>query len=141
MTYTLMVFIYRNPTISPAAFQSHYESAHIPLLQSFAGPYWPISHTRRYVERSSTTKSSSGIPANDHNTKLPAKVLAGTQADFDYDATAELIFEDEAAFGAFFASVSKDEVVEDEKKFLDRDKMRAVAMGDAHITSRASRGS
>lgn len=65
-------------------------------------------------------------------------MLVGTQADFDYDVIAELVFDDEAAFRAFFARVSEREVAEriagDEERFLERGRLRGVVVGDCVVT-------
>jgi len=53
------------------------------------GPLFPISHTRTYLQRSE---------AGD---EYPATVLVGGQADFKYDAFAELKFKDGAALEHF----------------------------------------
>jgi EthD domain len=103
-------------------------------VQSIAGPLFPISHTRRYLAR--TEGSSQG--RSDKST-YSAAVLLGSQADFDYDAIAELVFLDQGAFQAFFARVSEpanaQKLAEDEDLFLDRSRMTAVALGDTVVTT------
>ena len=99
----------------------------MPLLQAIAGVHFPKSHTRRYLQRSSESP--------DH----PATVLVGTQSHFEYDAIAELIFDDETAFQTFFGVVSQKEaaekIAEDEEKFLNRARMTAVAVDDCTVTT------
>lgn len=46
------------------------------------------------------------------NADHPATVLVGAQADFGYDAFAELVLQDDAAFQAFFACVGQAEAAE-----------------------------
>jgi uncharacterized protein (TIGR02118 family) len=125
MPYTVLIFAYRKPGLSPAEFKSHYESSHVPLVQSLTGSLFPKSHTRRYIQRADSANH-------------PATVLVGTQADFEYDAIAELIFDDEGAFQAFFACVSEakaaEKIAQDEDKFLDRTKMKVVIEGDSIVT-------
>lgn len=128
--YTVLIFAYRKPGISPAEFKSHYESSHVPLVESIAGSLFPKSHTRHYIQRADGA---------DH----PATVLVGSQADFGYDAIAELIFDNEAAFQAFFARVTEpkaaEKIAQDEDKFLDRARMKVVIEGDRIVTSGGKR--
>ena len=74
--------------------------------------------------------------------ECPASVLIGTQQDFDFDAAAQLVFEDEAAFRKFMAKANDPEVQrkleEDDEKFTDRTKTRAVALRDICVTKRAA---
>ena len=57
-----------------------------------------MSHTRRYIHRSEEQRDN---PVR--NSRPLASVLVGAQEDLDYDAIAELVFEDEDAFKAFYA--------------------------------------
>lgn len=127
MPYSVLIFAYRKPALSPAQFRAHYESSHLPLVESLAGPLFPRTHTRHYLQRA------------DHGPDYAATVLVGTQADFAYDALAELVFDDEAAFQAFFARVSEPavaaKIAADEELFLDRAKMRVVVQGDVVVTT------
>jgi EthD domain len=135
MPYTILLLAYRKPGVSPTEFKSHYESSHVPILQSIAGSLFPTSHTRRYIHR---VQGSADGGAD--NTSHPATVLIGEQADFEYDAIVELVFDNEAAFHAFSARISESEAAEriarDENLFLDRAKMKAVVVGDCNVTTR-----
>jgi uncharacterized protein (TIGR02118 family) len=126
MTYSILIFAFRKPGTTPAEFKAHYEGSHVPLVKSIAGPLFPISHIRTYLHRTDSDE-------------YPASVLVGGQADFQYDAFAELTFKDEAAFGAFFGTVSSPEnaakIAADEELFLDRSKMTVVLVGDRTSTS------
>lgn len=93
MTYRILIFAYRKPGTTPAAFKSHYETSHVPLVQSIAGDHFPKAHTRRYIHRTERSASATHDDDDDH----PASVLVGAQSDFEYDAIAELIFDDETA--------------------------------------------
>ncbi|KAF2253687.1 hypothetical protein BU26DRAFT_516008 [Trematosphaeria pertusa] len=131
MPFTFLLFITRKPTLTPTEFKTHWDAAHVALLQSTAGPYFPLTHTRRYIAR----------PAAEATTgSWPASVLVGTQEDFAYDWIAELVFEDEAAFQEFMGAVSEPEaarrIAEDEERFIVREKMRAVVLGETSVTSR-----
>ena len=61
------------------------------------------------------------------------------QEDFEYDAFAELVFDDKAAFQTFFALVSQEEaartIAMDEEIFLDRGKLKAAVVGACVTTS------
>jgi len=128
MVYSILLFAFRRPGTTPAEFKAHHEGSHVPLVKPIAGPLFLISHTRYYLQRSS-----------DASGEYPATVLVGAQANFQYDAFAELKFKDEAAFGAFFAHVSSDEnaakIAADEEKFLDRAKITVVVISDCTTTS------
>ena len=104
----------------------------MPLVQSIAGAHFPKAHIRRYIHR---TESASSSTDNDY----PASVLLGAQSDFEYDAMAELTFDDETAFQTFFGIVSEqeaaDKISKDEEMFLDRSKMKVVVLGDCVTTS------
>ncbi|KAL9118694.1 MAG: hypothetical protein Q9187_004757 [Circinaria calcarea] len=141
MPYIILIFAYRKPGLSLAAFKSHYEHSHVPLVQSIAGPHFPKTHTRRYLQRfeGNTTASPPSTESGAINANSPATVLVGTQAEFEYDAIAELTFDNEAAFQAFFALVSQGEAAEriarDEEMFSDRPKMRIVVVDDCAVTT------
>ena len=105
----------------------------MPLLRSLAGPDFPLSHTRRYIARTSSTDKPG-------ESKHPATVLVGTQADFEYDAIAELVFDDETGFLTFSAKMAEKEAAEqiakDEEAFLDRARMTAVVLDSCAATGR-----
>ena len=64
-------------------------------------------------------------------------MLLGTQSDFGYDSIAELTFDDETAFQAFFGRTSVGDAgakrAADEEQFLDRRRMRIVVLGDCTV--------
>lgn len=130
MPYSILIFAYRLPSLTPSEFRSHWENSHIPLVKSIAGNHFPLSHTRRYIHR--------GVGGDDNS--HPASVLVGTQQDFEYDGIAELMFEDENAFQTFFGIITQPEaaakIAEDEEKFLDRKRMTAVVVGETTVTER-----
>ena len=139
MPFSVLIFVYRKPGLSPTAFKSHYETSHVPLIKSIAGPLFPNSHTRHYIQRTESNDSSS-VEAGADNTKYPAAVLVGNQADVEYDAYAELTFDDEAAFQTFFTHMYQPEAAEkiaqDEELFLNREKMTVVVVGDHFVTTK-----
>ncbi|KAI1409884.1 hypothetical protein F5Y13DRAFT_169163 [Hypoxylon sp. FL1857] len=95
------------------------------VIQEMAGANFPLSHTRRYIQR----------PEGEN-----ATVIVGSQADFDYDVLAEMVFENEEVYKGFVEVVTKEEnakwIEEDEKKFFDRKRVRIVVLGDTEVTQR-----
>lgn len=123
--FTLVVFVTRKPGLSPAEFKDHYENKHVPLLQSLAGPTFPISHTRHYLARDSV------------NPEHPPVFVYGDSEAFTYDAIVEVRFENQAGLQEFQKTMLSPEVLEDEDRFTDRTKLRAVGMGKTEVTRRA----
>ncbi|KAF3769089.1 hypothetical protein M406DRAFT_355159 [Cryphonectria parasitica EP155] len=136
MTFSVLIFSYRKPGTTPEQFRAHYEGTHIPLVKEMGGEHFPLSHTRRYLARA----EGSAEGTTERNASFPAKVLLGSQADYDYDAFAELTFTDEAHFKTFFSLTRQPENLarlhEDEDKFLDRSKISAVVVGETVSTSK-----
>lgn len=126
MAYTVVMLVYRNPKMTPGQFKDHYENKHIPLMKKLLGASFPLSHSRRYILRSD---------ADGHT----ATVLAGTQADFEFDCVSELKFESEADFQSMSALLSSAEnsaaVGEDCMTFVDPGKTKMVVLGEVNITS------
>ncbi|KAI0839524.1 EthD domain-containing protein [Hypoxylon sp. FL0890] len=124
MAFKTLIVGHRLPGVSPAEFKHHYE-AHMSVIQDMAGAHFPLSHTRRYIQR----------PDGEN-----ATVVVGSQADFDYDVLAEMVFESEDVCKAFFEILSREEnakwIEEDEKKFFDRKRVRVVVLGDTEVTER-----
>lgn len=133
MTYRILLFIYRKPGMTPGEFKQHYENVHVPLMQKISGPYFPLTHTRRYIQR--TRQPDSATEA-----KYPATVLSGSQKDFEYDAVSELTFEDEATCKASFTALNSQEignqVSEDCALFMDQTKTLMVLLDDYIQTPR-----
>ena len=125
MTFNVWIFAYRKAGTTPAEFQAHYEASHVPLIKSLTGSLFPQSHTRHYIARA---ESNSDVPM----------VLVGTPNDFAYDAFAELVFVNAAAFQEFFRVIGQSDaatkIAEDEEKFLNRSQTRAVVVGDVKKT-------
>ena len=143
MPVTALVFAWRKAGTTPAEFKSHYESCHVPLVQSITGSHFPKSHTRLYIQRSEVDASTISSDAVE-NANYPAAVMIGTQADFDYDAFAELVFEDQTHFQTFMGLVGAKEAAEkikaDEEKFLDRGKMKVVMVDDVKAAAPVKTG-
>ena len=138
MPFTIVIYSWRKPGLSPAEFKDHYEHGHVPLVQYLTGPLFPLSHTRHYIQRTPGETAST----DSTNVAHPANVFVGSPSDFEYDAFAELVFEDVTKFQAFFGCVSTPEaaarIAEDEEKFLDRPKMRVAAVDDTAVTTRSA---
>ncbi|KAK7746693.1 hypothetical protein SLS53_001880 [Cytospora paraplurivora] len=119
MTYSVLIYAYRKPGTIPEQFRTHYEGSHVPLVKDIAGD------------------KAEGTERNANN---PATVLSGTQAEFDYDAIAELTFADSGAFQTFFGLVQQPEnaawIAADEEKFLDRSKVPVVVLGETLVTTK-----
>lgn len=64
----------------------------------------------------------------------PASIFLGEQDQFGYDAVCELVFKDPEALQNFHAKTSSPEaktaLEADEEKFLDREKLKIVMLGD-----------
>ncbi|KAJ5807925.1 hypothetical protein N7474_009194 [Penicillium riverlandense] len=135
MTVRILLFAPRKPDITPAQFKDHYETKHVPLLQKIAGSDFPVSHKRLYLARQPVDGGVDGTPL------YPAVVFLGDQAQFDFDAIADVSFEDQNHFEAFRAKVEAPEAAkiigEDEKRFLDWKNVRIVMSDDAMETKRA----
>ena len=123
MPYNILIFITRKSSISHLDFKKHYETIHMPLLQLYGGEHFPKSHKRHYLHFSENNQPT---------------VLRGSKAAFDFDAIAEVSFDDKAAFQAFMATLTVEEVSKaltmDEDKFSDREKMKIVVVGDIQET-------
>ncbi|KAF2007137.1 hypothetical protein P154DRAFT_517545 [Amniculicola lignicola CBS 123094] len=132
MTYTIILFVTRKPTITPDEFKDHWENKHIPLLQSITGSLFPI-HVRQYLIR--IDRKGFGGPANRNH---PLLLLRGTVDDFDYDAIAHLTFESEKAFHQFYhviyETTAQAQLAADEKRFLDTEKMKTVVVGNTAVS-------
>ncbi|OAA50706.1 Dimeric alpha-beta barrel [Cordyceps fumosorosea ARSEF 2679] len=131
MVFKVLLFAHRKPGLSPTEFRDYLESTHIPLLRRLLSATFPTSHARRYIHRGDAVDSD-GV--------YPATVLLGSQADFQCDVISELTFENGEAFQAFFAEYQSDKVAaelkEDEARFLDAEKLRAVVIGEVRETLR-----
>jgi hypothetical protein len=131
MPFIVLLFFSRKAGISPEDFKAHFEKNHIPLIQSLAGNAFPVKHTRMYITREA-----------DANGDYPAQVIMGKQEDFDYDAIAQMEFEDAAAFYSFIGSRKDKDILraleEDDEKFSDPTKTKAVVLGEICVTMRGN---
>ncbi|KAL2819652.1 EthD domain-containing protein [Aspergillus cavernicola] len=123
--FTIVVFVTRKPGLSPGEFLDHWENHHVPLLQRIGGSRFPQSHTRHYLQHDETSPEYPVVP------------LVGQSADFTYDGFAVVSFENEAAFREFLPVMLSSEVLEDEERFTDRARMKAVALGGIRVAGLA----
>ncbi|KAL2867519.1 EthD domain-containing protein [Aspergillus lucknowensis] len=128
MTFTIAVFVTRKPGLTPSDFRNHWENKHIPLLQRLGGSLFPLNHSRHYLAREETVDGDGGY------CDFPVTPLVGESADFTYDGFAVVTFASESAFRGFLSVMISDEVQEDEERFTDREKMRAVVLGEVRVT-------
>ena len=136
MPYTIVAYMARKPTMTPAEFRDYYENTHMPLLLSLTGSVFPKTHKRYYLTRTPKDPSSSDITNANH----AVTVYDGKPEDFDYDAYAELEFESMEKFGAFGKRLAEVTAAEDgifhadELAFLDLSKRRCVVVDDPVVT-------
>ena len=109
--FKVMVFLTRRGDLSREAFIDYYESRHAPLiLQLMPGIR---GYRRNYLQ-----------PAD--------MILGGIAAAPDFDVVTEICFEDRAAYEAGMRAFSDPAVMQrliaDEENFLDRERMRFVAV-------------
>ncbi|KAJ5597306.1 hypothetical protein N7537_007390 [Penicillium hordei] len=135
MPVKMLVFLYRNPHLTPEEFKKCYE-AHVKLVKKIAGGDFPLSHHRNYVSRNTVEIPPDGSTAR--NAFTPAIILRGRQPDFDFDAYAELTFSNQVAYQAFAAKIyapdAAAQITADEDKFLDRLKMGMALVGEVRVT-------
>jgi hypothetical protein len=134
MTYTIILFLTRNPRISSEEFRDYYEQIHIPKahdLVSRSG--WPQEFRRRYFAR--ITRKGFGGPANPDR---PTLMLRGERNELDCDCIGEMNFTDERSFREFYKAIYEKEnaaiLAQSEDKFLDTGKTRVVVVGETWTT-------
>ena len=135
MVFTVVLFAYRKPGLTPAAFRAHYENVHVPLMKELGGNLFPISHTRRYISRLEKTGTV------EETQQYPAMIISGSASDFAYDAITEMVFESQEAFQKFSELLAKPDiaptVAEDCAAFLDTSRTPSiVVIGDLCETLR-----
>lgn len=103
----IMIFLKRRPGLSVEEFRRHYETVHIKLTEKYAVGL--SRYIRKYVDP---------MPGSPEGYELP------------YDVVTELWFEDEAVFWATAEHLAggnlPEDVLEDEKYLLDRNKTQYV---------------
>jgi hypothetical protein len=51
MTFTILIFSYRKAGTTLEEFRAQSEGTLLPLLKEITGEHFPLSHTRRYIQR------------------------------------------------------------------------------------------
>lgn len=133
MTYTIVLFVTRNPNLTSEEFRDHYEHTHIPLAHSLLATCWPIEFKRRYLARIS--RKGFGGPANPDR---PPLMLRGEMMELDCDCIAEMTFDSERRFQEFYKKIYAKEnaaiLARDEEKFLQKGKTRVIVVGETWST-------
>jgi hypothetical protein len=113
--FKLLAFLTKREDLETAAFVEYYENHHVPLICSLAPP--PPVYKRNYLVRDDELNRQD-------------------DATIDFDVITELVFEDRAAYLAWGAAVGTagEQVVADERRFLDRSRTRAYVI-EEHTTS------
>jgi hypothetical protein len=142
MPIKALILSSRKPGLTLEEFRTAYKS-HLELIKRLAGDTFPLSHRRTYIART-TLGPDPNDPTSSENTTArnqttPVVVVRGQQADFDFDATAELTFADQEAADRFRARIGQMDVakqlLEDEERFLDRERVGIVMIGDVTETT------
>lgn len=133
MTYNVVLFVTREPSLTLEEFQDHYEHKYIPLAYSLLSDLWPTTFRRQYFAR--IYRRGFGGPANRDR---PPLMLRGDMVDIDCDCLAEMTFTDEKTFQKFYKRIYEKEIAaplaEEEKKFLLTSKTRVVVVGETWTT-------
>jgi hypothetical protein len=134
MTYTIILFVGREPSLTFDEFKNHYEHTHIPLAYSLLSDVWPTTFHRRYFAR--VHRKGFGGPANPDR---PPLTLRGDMHEMDCDCVAELSFPSEKDFRKFYKKLYEKEIAavlaEDENKFLEQGKVRVIVVGETWSTT------
>ena len=106
MTYTILAFLHRKPGTTMEEYMHYYDNNHMRVLREITGAeHFPISHTRHYIHRTESPKTTGGLSTQN----TPATLFKGQQTDVDFDCVAVVIFQDEAAFQGFNKAISSPE--------------------------------
>ena len=139
MSFSIIVFLWRKPGLTPQEFKDYYESKHIPLFASLVGPLFPKSHTRIYPTRQRVAETAS---SENSNIQYPATIFQGSPDNFDFDVFISMVFENKEAFDQMMVRLTEPEIVAkirgDEENFLLYQKTAAAAGGPAYITLQSS---
>ena len=119
--YTVFAFESRKPGMSLDLFRYYYENIHVPLFMMLVQPEeHMISYTRHYIQREEADR-----PELSQYDTSSADIMG-------YDAIVRTVFKSKAAMEAMlkkFAEV-QDQILEDEKNFLDKSKEKVVFVED-----------
>lgn len=161
MAYSVLMYIYRKEGTSFEHFQEYYESKHVPVIQRLSGNLFPSSHFRHYVghvpqrEAVEAKDAASKVATGDARVQTAYDLLEGSASsanapmvvmgqpsDFDWDVCSVITYTNEIHFRQFMAVLADAEnakvLAEDEEKFMDRSKFKAVILGDTRKTMNTS---
>ncbi|KAI0785780.1 hypothetical protein C8Q75DRAFT_735276 [Abortiporus biennis] len=132
--YTTLAFLTKKPGLTTEEFISYYEEHHIPLINRLTGPEnQPIVYKRRYTHRDDPKRVMVRAQVDEGGQPVAGErngdnKLTEDKGNVDFDVITELVFEDEAAQQRWMGALLKnwDTVVEDEERFLWRERTRAV---------------
>ncbi len=110
--FKVFAYLTKRADISTEELIDHYENRHVPLVLSFAPT--PVVYKRRYLRR--------GEEVN----------LEGPEIGFD--VMTEMVWEDRSGFDEWVTKLGREEIAEDEARFLDRTKTLAYVV-EEHVTA------
>lgn len=131
--YYFLLFLKRNPAISPAAFRAHYEAHHAPMVMEIAKTAKGLqSYTRHFLGHEASDPAL-GNPFMNYGEPVP------TVPTVPFDVVNKVIFETKAAAGEFSrlmyeAEENKEKVLEDENYLFLRSQMRGMIF-DAEVST------
>ena len=102
----VFAFLTKREGLETQAFIDYYENHHVPLVLRLAPR--PSVYKRSYVVRGDEFNRD--------------------DAAIDFDVVTELVFPDRAAYVAWLARLSGEEIGTDERRFLDRSQTRACVV-------------
>jgi hypothetical protein len=137
MTVSVVAFYTRLPEITPAEFKRYMEEDHMPKVKKCMGEHYPLSYSRKYVERVESGAgdrlgASSGATKK-HADPMAPVVLVGNPSEIGWDMMAELIFRDELHLQQCYATMNSDDgqiMKDDEENFTQPQLLKVVLMSE-----------
>ena len=120
---TSIAFVAKHPDMSFEDFKTHYETQHIPLFLSLVdGAKYIQSYILQYAPRNGS-KPQLFVPPQ------------GTET-WEYDAIARIVYKSQEAYEELGKKYAEHYLVisEDEAKFIDQGKLRAVVVREGEST-------
>lgn len=112
------------------------ESTHVPLVAEVMGAHYPITFTRRYVERvGSGAGDRLGAPAASRKNAEPTApvLLVGSPSEHNWDMQGELTFRDELHLQQCFTLLNTETgqaVKDDEENFTIPNAFTVILIGE-----------
>ncbi|OAP64628.1 hypothetical protein AYL99_00600 [Fonsecaea erecta] len=140
--HTTFAFLTKLPHLSTKEFITYYETKHIPMINRLAGPdNQPLVYKRRYTHRddpafvfvrASVDAKGTPVPAVPSDSPGDSTEGSADPGSIDFDVMTEIGFADEPAKMRWLTALRQGEngkmVVEDEQRFLWRERTRAVVV-------------